>query len=47
MNKSYIAVALLVAAATVLYTLQPSTNQEKSQYLAYLKKFGKSIPNAE
>ena len=47
MNKSYLAIALLVAAATVLYTLEPSINQEKSQYLAYLKKFGKTIPNAE
>ena len=47
MNKSYLAIALLMAAATILYTLEPSTNQEKSPYLAYLKKFNKPIPNAE
>jgi len=47
MNKSYLAIALLLAAATVLYTMEPSTNSEKSQYLAYLRKFNKPIPNAE
>jgi hypothetical protein len=47
MNKSYLAIALLFAAAAVLYTLEPSTNSQTSQYLAYLKKFSKPIPNAE
>jgi len=47
MNKSYLALALLFAAAAVLYTMEPSTTSEKSQYLAYLKKFNKPIPSAE
>lgn len=47
MNKSYLPLVLLFAAAAVLYTIEPTTNPERSQYLAFLKQFNKPIPSPE
>jgi len=49
MNKSYALLALLLASAAVLYTLQPQQSEtvSTSQYLAYLKKYNKPVPAEE
>jgi len=46
MNKNYLLLVVLLSAAAVLYTLQPETAIDStSQYIAYLHKFNKAIPN--
>jgi C1A family cysteine protease len=48
MNKSYLLLAVLLASAAVLYTMDsPSANAETSQYMIYLSKFGKAVPNGD
>ncbi len=48
MNKSHIAiVAVLIAAAAILYSLEPAQNSQTTQYLSYLRQFNKPIPSAQ
>jgi C1A family cysteine protease len=48
MNKSYILLAALFAAAAVLYSIQPATTApQTSEYLSYLRKFNKAVPTGE
>jgi hypothetical protein len=46
MNKSYLAIVALLAAAAAIYNLQPAETQNGStmQYLNFLRKFGKQVP---
>lgn len=49
MNKLYLAIIALLAVATLLYTLEPSKQQNKDTiaYLNFLKQFNKPIPNGD
>ena len=49
MNKTYLATVALLAAAAVLYSLEPAqtANPQTLNYLNYLRKFGKSVPNSQ
>jgi len=48
MNKNYLILATLLTAAAVLYSLQPpTTTPQASEYLSYLRKFNKVVPNGE
>jgi C1A family cysteine protease len=45
MNKNYVILALLLTAATVLYNIQSTVDNQSTQYMAYLRKFNKPIPS--
>lgn len=49
MNKSYTALALLLAAAVLVYHLEPelSVKPETNQYLAFLKQYNKPMPKED
>ena len=48
MNKSHLAIfAVLVAAAAILYSLEPTNNSQNTQYLSYLRQFNKPVPAAQ
>lgn len=48
MNKNYLLIVAVLVAATVLYH-QESNNNDVSitEYLSYLKKYGKTIPHGD
>ena len=49
MNKSYAALALLLATAVLVYHLEPEqpVKPETNQYLAFLKQYNKPMPKED
>lgn len=49
MNKSYLTIALLLVAAGVLYSLEPTqnSNADSLKYLNFLSEYGKPVPKGE
>lgn len=49
MNKSYLAIVLLLVAAGVLYSLEPAQPKDSNalKYISFLREFGKPIPKGE
>ena len=49
MNKTYTALALLLAAAVLVYHMEPElpVKPETNQYLAFLKQYNKPMPKED
>jgi C1A family cysteine protease len=49
MNRSYLAIVLLLVAAGVLYSLEPAQPKDSNalKYIGFLREFGKPIPKGE